>query len=202
MKYDGDTIKAWAGDSQWRAWRADVARFRRHGGAALTSEGLWVLALYRMRRSSRNWRPRVLWLPVRLILKFVDRVQRLLTHISLDPEADIGPGTYIPHLGPIYINGRARIGADCAIHQVCTIGAGAGSAAPIVGDHVMFGAHSCVIGGVIVGDRVAIAAGAVVVKDVPSDCTVAGVPAKVVKMKQSPMPDDPSEQVRSEAARL
>lgn len=52
---------------------------------------------------------------------------------------------------------------------------------PIIGDNVKFGVHSCVLGGVRIGDNVIIAANAVVVKDVPSNCVVAGVPAKVVK---------------------
>lgn len=52
---------------------------------------------------------------------------------------------------------------------------------PIIGNNVTFGVHSCVLGGVEIGDNVVIAAGAVVVKDVPANCVVAGVPAKVVK---------------------
>lgn len=52
---------------------------------------------------------------------------------------------------------------------------------PIIGNNVKFGAHSCVLGGVEIGDNVVIAANAVVVKDVPSNCVVAGVPARIVR---------------------
>ena len=41
MKYDGDTIKQWAGDSQWRCWCADLSRFRAQGYSGYFSEGFW-----------------------------------------------------------------------------------------------------------------------------------------------------------------
>ena len=46
MKYDRDTVKEWAGDSQWRAIRADYQRFREHGYSGWGSEGFWALAIY------------------------------------------------------------------------------------------------------------------------------------------------------------
>ena len=52
---------------------------------------------------------------------------------------------------------------------------------PVIGNNVKFGVHSCVLGGVQIGDNVVVAAGAVVVKDVPANCVVAGVPAKIVR---------------------
>ena len=54
----------------------------------------------------------------------------------------------------------------------------------MIGDHVMMGAHSCVLGPVTVGDRVAIGSGAVVVTDIPPDCTAVGVPAKAIPTRQ------------------
>ncbi len=51
MKYDGVLVRDWAGDSQWRAWRADLARFAPHGYSGLASEGFWALTIYRVQRS-------------------------------------------------------------------------------------------------------------------------------------------------------
>ena len=183
MKYDGEMIKKWAGTSQWRSWRADLARFQKHGYSGWGSEGFWALTLYRMQHTLLVARPKWFWLPTRIILGIVRKIFVLVTHISLDPHAEIGPGLLIPHVGPIYVFPWAKIGADCAVHQVCTIGAGGRPGGPQIGDHVLLGCHSCVLGPVTVGDGVQIGAGAVVVHDVPAWSTVVGVPAKVVKIR-------------------
>jgi serine O-acetyltransferase len=181
MKYDGETIKAWAGTSQWRAWRADLARFRKHGYSGWGSEGFWALTIYRLQRATEtsNWRSSLL--PLRILLAVAKKAFVCVTHINLHPNAEIGPGMLIPHVGPIQVFPWAKIGADCAIHQVCTIGAGAKPGGPTIGDHVMLGCHSCVLGPVTVGDHAKIGAGAVVVADIPSGATAIGVPAKAVR---------------------
>lgn len=96
----------------------------------------------------------------------------------------------IPHVGPIQVFPWAKIGVDCAIHQVCTIGAGAKPGGPVIGDHVMIGCHACILGPVVVGDRAKIGAGAVVVKDVPAGATAVGVPARVVGEKAGAFADE------------
>jgi serine O-acetyltransferase len=179
VQYDPQTVKQWAGDSQWRAWRADLARFRVHGHNGFGSEGFWALTLYRMQRHALNASPRVLWIPVKFVLALMKKCLTAVLHINLDRRASIGPGMYIPHVGPIRVHPQAVIGADCAIHHVCTIGAGSSPGAPTIGDHVMMGAHSCVLGPVTVGDGAIIGAGAVVVCDIPAGATAMGVPAKV-----------------------
>ena len=178
MDYDSSTVKEWAGDSAWRAWRADLARFKAHGYSGLGSEGFWALTVYRLQHRVEYATPRSLWLGPCVALRIVKKLLTLVTHINLHHSASIGPGMLIPHVGPIQVVPHTTIGADCAIHQVCTIGAGSEPGAPIIGDHVMLGAHTCVLGPVRVGDRVAIGSGAVVVTDIPSDSTAVGVPAK------------------------
>jgi serine O-acetyltransferase len=180
MNYDGDNIKAWAGDSQWRAWRADLARFKAHGYNGWGSEGFWALTVYRAQRALRSRRPRFLWMPFRLALSLVKKLLTIITHINLDQQSKIGPGLLIPHVGPIQVFPWATIGADCAIHQVTTIGAGAKPGGPVIGDHVYLGAHVCVLGPVRVGDGAKIGAGAVVVTDIPAGASAVGVPARVV----------------------
>jgi serine O-acetyltransferase len=180
MQYDGATIRTWAGESQWRAWRADLARFRKHGYSGWGSEGFWALSVYRMQRVLKAAKPRVLWLPARAIVALVRKVLVMVTHISLHPDAEIGAGTLIPHVGCIQVFPLARVGVDCAIHQICTIGAGSRPGGPRIGDHVYLGCHVCVLGPVTVGDGAVIGAGAVVVSDIPAGATAVGVPARVV----------------------
>jgi serine O-acetyltransferase len=178
MRYDGETVKEWAGDSEWRAWRADLARFKAHGYSGWGSEGFWALTIYRLQRTAEHAEPRAAWKPVALGLKVVKKMLTLVTHINLHHTASIGPGMLIPHVGPIQVFPGAVIGADCAIHHVCTVGSGSAPGAPVIGDHVMMGCHSCVLGPVHVGDHAAIGAGAVVVDDIPAGATAVGVPAR------------------------
>lgn len=180
MRYDGDTVRQWAGESQWRAWRADLARFKQHGYSGWGSEGFWALTVYRLQRGMRGRRPGIFWKPARLLVGFVKKALTVVTHINLDQGASIGPGLLIPHVGPIQVFPWATIGADCAIHQVTTIGAGAKPGGPVIGDHVYLGAHVCVLGPVKIGDGSKIGAGAVVVTDIPAGASAVGVPAKVI----------------------
>lgn len=97
------------------------------------------------------------------------------------PRNTIGPGLRLAHHGTIVINENARIGAGATIAQGVTIGADDQDRAPVIGDGVHLSPNACVIGGVVLGDNVGVWTGAVVTKDVPSNCSVAGVPARVVK---------------------
>jgi serine O-acetyltransferase len=178
--YDGDKVKEWAGDSQWRAWRADLARFKKNGYSGWGSEGFWALTIYRLQRWLRTKKPKLLWLPLRVPVAIAKKLMTTITHINLCSESEIGPGLIIPHVGPIQVFPWAKIGADCAIHQVCTIGAGSKPGGPVIGDHVMIGCHSCILGPVNIGDRAKIGAGAVVVTDIPADATAIGVPANAI----------------------
>ena len=93
---------------------------------------------------------------------------------------DIGPGLYIQHGFATIISAR-RIGRDAWINQQVTIGYANGVDAPTLGDGVTINAGAKVIGAVHVGDRSKVGANAVVVKDVPPDVTVVGVPARIVR---------------------
>ncbi|TCS05358.1 serine acetyltransferase [Rhizobium sp. BK418] len=93
---------------------------------------------------------------------------------------EIGGGLFIQHGFATIINAE-KIGRDCWINQQVTVGHSGKGRRPVIGDGVKIRAGAKVIGKITVGDDVAIGANAVVVKDVPPHCTVAGVPAKIVR---------------------
>lgn len=100
-------------------------------------------------------------------------------YFSLCNKCEIGPGLYIQH-GFCTIIGAKSIGENCWINQQVTIGWN-GSGNPIIGNNVMILAGAKIIGGVTIGDNVTVGANAVVVKNVPDNCVVVGVPAYIVK---------------------
>ncbi|WP_341677866.1 hypothetical protein [Niveibacterium sp. SC-1] len=92
----------------------------------------------------------------------------------------IGPGLFIQH-GFATTIGAEEIGANCWINQQVTIGWADGSGRPRIGDNVRVSAGAKVLGNINVGSNVAVGANAVVIKSVPGNCTVVGVPARIVR---------------------
>lgn len=103
--------------------------------------------------------------------------------VDINPAAIIGHGIMLDHATGFVMGETARIGNDCSILQGVTLG-GTGKADedrhPKVGDRVLIGANASILGNIKVGDGAKVAAGSVVLKEVPQQCTVAGVPAKPV----------------------
>ena len=103
--------------------------------------------------------------------------------LDIHPAARIGQGVMFDHATSVVIGETAVIGDDCSILHEVTLG-GTGAAHqdrhPKIGKGVLIGAGARVLGNIHVGDGARIAAGSVVLQDVPAGCTVAGVPAKVV----------------------
>jgi serine O-acetyltransferase len=94
--------------------------------------------------------------------------------------ADIGAGMFSYHGFATIIIAR-RIGRDCLFTQQVTVGYDDRGGSPIIGDRVRIGAGAIVIGPITIGDDAVIGAGAVVVKDVPPGAVVGGVPARVIE---------------------
>ena len=93
-----------------------------------------------------------------------------------------GPGLAIYHLGPITINKLVRIGSNCTLQPGVVIGQNRSEQnVPVIGDNVYFGPGAKVFGRVRVGNNVVIAPNSVVVKDVPDNRVVSGIPAKSIK---------------------
>lgn len=168
------------GISQLSACRADFARFRHHGYSGWGSEGFWALALYRLQKVVQRQRPGWLWAPVRFALRFFRKIFVIVTLIDIHPDAEIGPGLIIPHGGPVRVHGDTKIGADCTLNHMCTIGAGPAPGGATIGDHVCIGCHSSTIGAVTIGDYAMIAANSLVIDHVPAGFTAIGVPAKML----------------------
>ena len=103
--------------------------------------------------------------------------------IDIHPAAQIGCGVFIDHGHAIVVGETAVIGNNVSILHNVTLG-GTGKATgdrhPKIGDHVLIGAGAKILGDITIGCGSRVAAGSVVLKDVPAKTTVAGVPAKVV----------------------
>ena len=101
---------------------------------------------------------------------------------ELRPTSSIGPGLVLKHTTGIVVGGEVVAGRRLTLHQNVTIGDRLPfGGQPHLGDDVTLGAGACVLGPITIGDRVTIAANAVVLDDVPSDCLVGGIPARVLK---------------------
>lgn len=102
--------------------------------------------------------------------------------LHIHPATKIGYGLYIGHGFGTIVNPTAVIGNNVNLSQFITIGSNDGLSA-VIGDNVYIGPSVCIVENVHVGSNATIGAGAVVVKDVPRNSTVVGVPAKVISEK-------------------
>jgi serine O-acetyltransferase len=93
---------------------------------------------------------------------------------------EIGPGLFIQH-GFSTIIVAEKIGENCWINQQVTIGYNNQDGSPTLGNNVQVTAGAKILGKIMIGDNVKVGANAVVIKNVPANCTVVGVPAYIVK---------------------
>lgn len=114
----------------------------------------------------------------------ISQFARFLTGVEIHPGATIGKGLVIDHGSGIVIGETAEIGDNCTIYQGVTLGGtgkDVGKRHPTLGNSVLVGAGAKVLGPVKIGDNVKIAAGAVVLNEIPDNSTAVGIPAKVVR---------------------
>ena len=117
----------------------------------------------------------------------ISQAAKFATGIELHPGATIGKGLFIDHGTGVVIGETAEIGDNCTIYQGGTLGGtgkDVGKRHPTLGNNVMVGAGAKVLGPFKVGDNAKIAAGAVVLHEVPPDTTAVGIPAKAVAKKR------------------
>ncbi len=119
-----------------------------------------------------------------LSARAVSQLARFLTGIEIHPGATIGKRLMIDHGSGVVIGETCVIGDDCTLYQGVTLGGtgkDTGKRHPTLGNRVMVGAGAKVLGPFRIGDGAKIAAGAVVLKEIPAGATAVGIPAKVVR---------------------
>ena len=120
------------------------------------------------------------------------------TGIEIHPGATIGKGLFIDHGNGVIIGETAIIGDNVTLYQGVTLGGTGkeqGKRHPTIGNNVMISAGAKVLGSFTVGENSKIGAGSVVLSEVPPNCTVVGVPGRVVKRDNLRIPREDMDQV-------
>ncbi|MCR4420315.1 MAG: serine O-acetyltransferase [Clostridia bacterium] len=118
-----------------------------------------------------------------LLARLISQLNRFLTGIEIHPGAKIGRRLFIDHGMGVVIGETTEIGDDVTIYQGVTLGGTGkekGKRHPTIGNKVVISTGAKVLGNITIGDNVKIGAGSVVLRDVPANCTVVGVPGKIV----------------------
>jgi len=134
--------------------------------------------------------------------RFLSHISRFLTGIEIHPAAKLGPGLFIDHGMGVVIGETSEVGRNVTIYQGVSL---AGTSLkrekrhPTLGDNVVVGAGAKIIGGFTIGDNSRIGAGSVVVREVPPNSVVVGVPGRVthkdgqrvegIDLNQTDLPD-------------
>lgn len=122
------------------------------------------------------------------ISRFGAYLVRIITNIEIHPGAKIGKRCFIDHGLGVVIGETTIIGDDVTIYQGVTLGGVAtkkGKRHPTLGSNIVVGAGAKVLGNINIGDYVQIGANSVVLKDVPSNSTVVGIPGRILGMSDN-----------------
>jgi serine O-acetyltransferase len=143
---------------------------------ALTYPGLHAIWLHRISHS--------LWeRDVKFLARLIAAFGRLMTGVEIHPGASVGNGLFIDHATGVVIGETAEIGNDVTLYQGVTLGGTTLERTkrhPTLGDRVVVGAGAKILGPVVIGSDARIGANAVVVKSVPPNSVVVGVPGQVI----------------------
>ncbi|NLP29546.1 MAG: serine O-acetyltransferase [Clostridiales bacterium] len=139
--------------------------------------GVWALILHRPAH----------WLHkhnLKLLARIISQLTRFITGIEIHPGATIGKRCMIDHGMGVVIGETTEIGDDVTIYQGVTLGGTGkevGKRHPTIGNNVVISSGAKVLGPFRVGNNSKIGAGSVVLEEIPDNCTVVGIPGKVVK---------------------
>ena len=193
--------------------REDIATIRDRDPASRSNFEAWALYNgYKALRSHRlaNW---LYYHRLFFLARWVSQNCVRRTGIEIHPAATIGRRFFIDHGTGVVIGETTEIGDDCTIYQGVTLGGtgkDTGKRHPTLGNHVMVGSGAKVLGPIKIGNNVRIAAGAVVLTDIPDNCTAVGIPARVVRrdgekvqdLDQIHIPDPVAQELRRLAERI
>lgn len=177
-------ICIYRGDNLFKRLREDIALVKERDPAARNSFEIWLTysglhAVHSYRRAHWFYKHKMF-----TIARIISQLSRFFTGIEIHPGAKIGKGLFIDHGMGVVIGETAEIGDNCLIYQGVTLGGTGkdkGKRHPTLGNNVMVGAGAKVLGPFKIGNNVKIAANAVVLEEIPDNCTAAGVPARVVR---------------------
>lgn len=160
----------------WHTYEGDIWR-----------QGLWVMWVYRFGQWRYGLRPALLRKPFSLLYKLLRTACQMLTGVELPCETRVGRRLRIEHFGGIIVSGDAVIGDDVILRHGVTIGLKHTGArgAPRIGNRVDIGAGAKILGNICIGDDAVIGANAVVVRDVPAGTLAVGIPARILRRKES-----------------
>jgi serine O-acetyltransferase len=196
--------------------RRDIQAVRERDPAArstfevlLCYPGVHALALHRVAHAvwRRGWT-----IPAR----FLSHIARFLTGIEIHPAARLGPGLFIDHGMGVVIGETAEVGENVTLLQGVTLGGTSlkrEKRHPTLGDNVVVGAGAKIIGAFKIGDGSRIGAGSVVVREVPTNSVVVGVPGRVtyrdgqrveggIDLDQTDLPDPVSKAIEQLLERI
>jgi serine O-acetyltransferase len=151
--------------------------------------GFHAILIYRVARRFWLWR-------LRFLGRFISQMGRWLTGIEIHPGAKIGRHLFIDHGMGVVVGETSHLGDDVTLYQGVTLGGtslDAGKRHPTLEDNVVVGAGAQVLGPLTIGVGARIGANAVVLKDVPADATMVGIPAKVVLARPEAKSGQPKE---------
>jgi len=157
----------------------------------LTYAGFQALLAHRF--AHRLWKMRL-----RLLGRLVSQVARWVTGVEIHPGATIGHGFFIDHGMGVVIGETSEIGDYVTLFQGVTLGGTGkdkGKRHPTLGNHVVVGSGAKVLGNIRIGDSVKIGANSVVLRSVPSNSTVTGIPGRIVKSIGVRVPEEAMDHV-------
>ncbi|HAY85361.1 MAG TPA: serine O-acetyltransferase [Chloroflexi bacterium] len=153
---------------------------------ALVYSGLHAIWLHRV----NHW----LWAhKITFLARWLSQLARGITGIEIHPGATIGSGVFIDHGMGVVIGETAQVGNDVTMYHGVTLGGTAlekGKRHPTIGNRVVLGAGAKILGNITIGDDSRIGANAVVVRTVPENSVVVGVPGQVVVRSKPHRPSD------------
>lgn len=143
----------------------------------LTYSGLHALVFYRI--ANMLFKMHIPFLP-----RYISQLGKFFTGIEIHPGASIGNGLFIDHGMGVVVGETTIIGDNVTMYQGVTLGGTGkekGKRHPTIGNNVVVGAGAKVLGNITIGDNSYIGSNAVVIKDVPDNSTVVGVPGRITK---------------------